>query len=109
METRPEPTDRGSALSGSWVPLQEAGDGVRGTRAVSRPIGESLAVHLEALGIDARIKRPDPLDETPVTGIAVVGDDDAVKRRFLGAVSGKSDGNHVFLWNSERVARTLVR
>src|SRR5208282_2942278 len=48
--------------------------------------------------VEGRIVGADLIDEAPVAGRARVGDDDSVKRPFLGAVAAQSDYQcHSFL------------
>jgi len=93
-ETRPESARLAAGSRGRWVSLEETTQRARSLCAVALPILEALAIHFEADRILARIVGTDALDEPAVPGLSVISDDDTVKRRFVGAVSGKTNGDH---------------
>src|SRR5689334_8213688 len=71
--------------------LEQAVERVRGLRPDFLPVLETIHVNRELAG---GIERTDVLDETAVARTAVLGHDDAIKRRLLRAVPRQADLNH---------------
>ena len=92
-----DPSLGGSTLGRRRVPLEQAGHGGGRACTALRPERQPRAVQIEANRLATGVVGAEAFDETAVAGLAVVGDDDAVERLLVGAVSGKADGNYDFL------------